>query len=66
MLQAFLETDLFHVGLSPVTAKIVRVRRLALRIQVQNTHDIPAMQALITDRELRNGFTLDIIFQKIQ
>jgi hypothetical protein len=31
-LRRFLETDVFHVGLSPASVKSIRLRRLALRI----------------------------------
>jgi hypothetical protein len=62
-LKSFLDTDPFNIGLSPAAAKAVRVRGLALRIRVEKTIDISALLALLTERQIRHGFILDITFQ---
>jgi hypothetical protein len=62
-LRLFLETDVFHVGLSPASAQSVRPRRLSLRVEIYKPRDIAASFTELTNRQLRHDFALDINLQ---
>jgi hypothetical protein len=64
-LHLFLETDVFHVSLSPACAQSVRPRCFSLQVDVRKAHTIAASLGQLTNRQLRHGFTLDITFNYV-